>query len=113
VAISFFANSAPSAAPKTATLTISGHNATNFPPTQTWIFPLTATITAPVALDAALVVDHSGSMTDTLGSRVKMDAAVAASQLFVELLRPDLDDRATIVKFNQIPEVVTGMTPVT
>jgi hypothetical protein len=112
VAVSFFANAAPSASPKSAVLTLSGHNATNFPPTQTWSFPLTAVITAPVALDVALVVDHSGSMNDSLGSRVKMDAAVSASQLFVELLRPDLDDRTAIVRFNHLPDVVVPMTPV-
>lgn len=112
VAVSFFANATPSTLPKTATLTISGHNATNFPPAQTWTFPLTAMIVAPVALDVALIVDHSGSMNDSLGSRVKMDAAVSASQLFVELLRPDLDDRTAVVRFNQQPDVVVPIAPV-
>ena len=113
VAVSFFANGMPSAMPKSATLTLSGSNAINFPPTQTWVFPLSATIVPGVALDVALVVDHSGSMSDSLGTRVKMDAAVSASELFVELLRPDLDDRTAIVRFNHLPEVVVPMTPVT
>jgi len=112
VALSFFANAAPGATPRTGTLTLSGHNATNFPPTQTWLFPLTAVITAPVALDVALVVDHSGSMNDSLGSRVKIDAAVSASQLFVELLRPDLDDRVALVRFNHLPDLLVPMTHV-
>jgi hypothetical protein len=107
VAVSFFANDVPKIA--NATLTISGHNATNFPPTQTWTIPLTAEITPPVALDVALVVDRSGSMNDALGSRVKIDAAVAASQLFVELLRPDLDDRVGVVRFNHLPDVIVPM----
>ena len=110
IAVSFFADDMPRLA--NATLTISGHNATNYPSTQTWAIPLSAEITPPVALDVALVVDHSGSMNDSLGSRVKIDAAVAASQLFVELLRPDLDDRVGIVRFNHLAEVVVGMTPV-
>ena len=112
VAISFFANSTPNAAPKSATLTLSNSNAVNATLGQTWVFPLSATIVPGVALDVALVVDHSGSMSDSLGSRVKMDAAVSASELFVELLRPDLDDRTAIVRFNQLPEVVVPMTPV-
>jgi len=112
VAISFFAGAAPSPTSKSATLTLSGHNATNFPPTQTWTFPLSVVITAPVAVDVALVVDHSGSMNDALGSRVKIDAAISASQLFVELLRPDLDDRVAVVRFDQSPDVVVPMTPV-
>jgi hypothetical protein len=112
VAVSFFANAAPSAAAKSANLTLSNHNATNFPPTQTWVFPLTALITAPVAVDVALVVDRSGSMNDALGGRVKMDAAISASQLFTELLRPDLDDRVAVVRFDQAPDVVVPMSPV-
>jgi hypothetical protein len=110
VAVSFFANDTPKIA--SATLTIRGQNATNVPPSQTWTIPLTAEITPPVALDVALVVDHSASMGDALGARVKMDAAVAASELFVELLRPDLDDRVAVVRFNHLPEVVVPMSPV-
>lgn len=110
VAVSFFAGVAPKLA--TATLTLSGHNATNFPPAKTWSFPLTAEITPPVALDVALVVDRSDSMNDALGSRVKMDAAISASQLFVQLLRPDLDDRVAVARFNNDRNVVVPMTAV-
>jgi hypothetical protein len=110
VAISFFAVDPPGMV--NATLTLSGHNATNVPPAQTWVFPLTAEITPPVALDVASVVDHSGSMSDPLGSRVKMDAAVSASQLLVQLLRPDLEDRVSLVRFNHQPEVIDAITPV-
>lgn len=111
VAVSFVAADTPRLA--TATLTLSGSNATNSPAGQTWAFPLTAEITPPVPLDVAVVVDHSGSMNDPLGSRVKMEAAVSATQLFVELLRPDLDDRAAIVRFNHLPDVVVPMTSIT
>ena len=110
VAIAFFAGNPPNIA--NATLTLSGHNATNFPPSRTWIFPLTAEITPPVAIDAALVVDRSDSMTHNLGSRVKMDAAISASQLFVELLRPNLDDRVAIARFNNDRNVIVPMTAV-
>jgi hypothetical protein len=110
VAVSFFANDPPKIA--AATLILSGHNATNFPAAQTWVFPLSAEITPPVALDVVSVVDHSGSMNDPLGSRVKIDAAVSASQLLVQLLRPDLDDRFALLRFNERPEVIVGMSAV-
>lgn len=111
VAISFHAGVAP---PKTAgaTLTLHGHNASNVPVGMTWVFPLTAVITPPIALDVALVVDRSDSMNASLGSRVKIAAAVSASELFVELLRPDLDDRVAIVRFSDDPEVRVPMTAV-
>ena len=110
VAVAFFAGVPPKVA--SATLTLSNHNATNFPAAQTWVFPLSAEITPPVALDVALVVDRSDSMNAALGSRVKIDAAISASELFVELLRPDLDDRVAIARFNNQRNVVVPMTAV-
>ena len=110
VAISFFASDPPKLA--SATLTLSSHNATNVPATQTWTFPLSAEIIPPVALDVGLVIDRSGSMQDPLGSRVKIDAAVSASQLLVELLRADLEDRVAVVRFNEVPQTVVAMTAV-
>jgi hypothetical protein len=110
VAVSFFANNISKVV--SGTLTLSSHNATNFPASQSWTFPLSAEIIPPVALDVGLVVDRSGSMNDTLGSRVKMEAAISASQLFVELLRADLDDRVAVTKFNHIPDIVVSMSSV-
>ncbi len=111
VAVAFFAG--VPAKIVSASLTLSGHNATNVPASQTWTFPLTAEITPPVALDVALVVDRSDSMNASLGSRIKLDAAIASSQLFVQLLRPDLDDRVAVVRFNNDRNVVVPITPVT
>lgn len=108
--IAFGVFQAPSTAG--ATLTISGHNATNAPASQTWVYPLTATITPPVALDVAVVVDRSDSMNQALGSRIKVDAAISASELLVELLRPDLDDRVAVVRFNNDRNVIRGIVPV-
>ena len=110
VPVVFFAGVPPKIA--TATLTLSNHNATNHPPGQTWTFPLLAEITNPVAVDVALVVDRSDSMNAALGSRVKIEAAIAASQLFVELLRPNLDDRVAVVRFNNDHNVVQPITHV-
>jgi hypothetical protein len=111
VGIAFFANVAPKSC--SATLTLSGSNATNVPPAQTWTFPLTAEIVAPAAVDAGLIIDHSGSMNDPLGTKKKIDAAVAGAQLFVEMLRTDMDDRVNVVKFNQAADVVQPMVLVT
>ncbi|MDQ3668004.1 MAG: choice-of-anchor D domain-containing protein, partial [Acidobacteriota bacterium] len=110
VAIAFFAGDSPKIA--NATLTLSGHNASNFPAAKTWVFPLSAEITPPIAVDVSLVVDRSDSMNQSLGSRVKMDAAIAASQLFVELLRPNLDDRVAVARFNNQRNVLVPMTRV-
>ena len=110
MAIAFFAGGAPKVA--NATLTLSGSNATNFPADKTWVFPLIAETTKPVALDVGLVVDRSDSMNDSLGSRVKIEAAISASQLFVELLRPDVDDRVAVARFNNDRNVVVAMSPV-
>jgi hypothetical protein len=110
VAISFFSDGAPRIV--SAMLTLGNHNATNFPSSQTWVFPLTAEVTPPTALDVALVVDRSDSMNDALGSRVKIDAAISASQLFVELLRPDMDDRVAVARFNNDRNVVIPITAV-
>lgn len=107
VAVAFAGNTAPGVV--NATLTLSGHNATNFAPGMTWAFPLVAEITPPVALDVGLVIDRSHSMNQTLGTRVKMDAAISASQLFVELLRADRNDRAAVVRFNNDRNVVVPM----
>ena len=82
-------------------------------PVFTRDYPLSVEIVPPIPLDISLVIDNSGSMNDPLGSRTKIEAAVSAGQLFVELLRPDLDDRVALVKFNTSPAVVQSMTAVT
>jgi hypothetical protein len=107
VAVSFFANSSPGN--YTANLVIDNHNADNVPGTQTWTFPLSATIIAPVPVDAVLVLDRSGSMAQLIGQRNKSEAAVAAGHLFIQLLRDSADDRAAIVRFNENPELLQGM----
>jgi Abnormal spindle-like microcephaly-assoc'd, ASPM-SPD-2-Hydin/von Willebrand factor type A domain len=110
VAVVFFANDVPRVT--SAELVIEGHNATNAVPAS-WTFPLSAEIVAGIALDATLVLDRSGSMSDPLGIRQKTDACIAAGQLFVELMRPDVGDRISLVRFNEQPDVVEAMTDVT
>ncbi len=110
VAVAFHANGAPGA--RSAELVIEGHNATNATQTS-WTYPLSAEIVALVAVDAALVLDRSGSMADPSGVRTKVDAEVSAGQLFAELARPDVEDRLAFIKFNTIPDAFQPITPVT
>lgn len=111
VAVTFFANATPPHA-ASANLIIEGHNATNTT-TASWTFPLSANIVAPIAVDATLVLDRSGSMTDPLGTRTKSEAEIAGARLFAQLIRPDLDDRLAIVKFDDVPDVLEPLTHVT
>lgn len=107
VAVAFHAGAAAGPNPYSAQLEIrvvpGGPSAT---------FPLSARITPAVPIDAVLVIDRSGSMTGNAGTRTKMDAALAASRLFVEMLRPDADDRAAIVSFSDAPQVDQAIVPV-
>ena len=80
--------------------------------------PLEAVIIDTVAIDAALVLDRSLSMDDFTtdmpaqpgGDRRKVDACVAAAHLFVDLLRPEVADRISVVRFNEQPDVLQEMT---
>ncbi len=110
LAVSFFADGA--SATNSASLVIDQHNADNFLPTQTWTFPLTAEVIDPAPVDAVLVLDRSGSMNDIIGERNKMEAALAAGRLFVQMLRDSADDRAAVVAFDTAPQAVQGMLPV-
>ena len=111
VAVAFFANDTPRTT--NAQLIIENINATNVPSGTTYSFNLTAEIIASVAVDAGLVLDRSGSMAELAGARTKSEAAIAAGRLFAQLIRPDVDDRLTVVKFNQTPEVLEPIALVT
>lgn len=105
--IAFFANDAP---PKIAQaqLIIYNHNATNIAQPEI-SYDLQAEIVAAVSVDVELVLDRSGSMGDDSGDRTKIETAISAGQLFVELMRPNVQDRVGIVKFNNNPEVVSSI----
>ena len=97
VAVSFFADSAANA-------TYSAQLEIDNPTTGTaTTFQLSARITPPVAIDALLVLDNSGSMADPIGTRNKMEAAIAGGQLLVQLLRENADDRAAIITYSDTP----------
>ncbi|MBN2653675.1 MAG: choice-of-anchor D domain-containing protein [Nitrospirae bacterium] len=110
VAVAFYANDAPRSV--SVDLVIDSHNATNTT-TASWTIPLQAQIIAVEAVDAILVLDRSGSMDQSLGSRKKIDAALAGGQLFAELSRENVEDRLGIVRYNQTPEIVQSITDIT
>jgi hypothetical protein len=105
--IAFFANVAP--APVSARLEIFNHNDTTSGAPASFLINLAATVTNPVSVDVELVLDRSGSMADPSGSRVKIETARDAARLFVELSRPDVQDRIGLVRFNTVPENVASI----
>jgi len=108
--VTFYANDAPRTAQ--SQLVIYNHNATNGLPNEL-TYDLQGEITAPIAVDVQLVMDRSGSMSDPSGERIKIDTAIDAGQLFVEMMRPDVEDRLGIVKFNDTPELVSSIQNIT
>ncbi len=62
----------------------------------------------PVPMDNVLVLDRSGSMSESAGSRTKIQALQSAAQLYYDLLRPDpgdgSGDQIGFVKYNQTAE---------
>lgn len=95
----------------TARLVIEGHNDPIAPPEITYALSVDVSRRQPV--DAVLVLDRSGSMADTLGSRTKQAAAIDAAQLFASLMRPDVTDRLAVVAFESKPSVVAQIAAVT
>lgn len=86
-----------------ARLVITGHNATNTA-TASWEIPLIAAVLDPIPVDIALVLDRSGSMADPIGSRNKMEAALAGANLLVQMLRDTANDRCAIIAYETLPE---------
>lgn len=108
VAVNFWATGAPG--PRSATLTLEQLSGGAVVASQD--YPLSAVVVPGVALDLAAALDRSGSMADPVCERQKSDAAIEAGQLLVQLMRPDVDDRVATVRFNQNPEPIQPITPV-
>ncbi len=106
IGVAFHAGAEP--ATINAELVIDNHNDPHNA-TASWTIPLRAEIIALENLDAVVVLDRSGSMTDPLGDRRKMEAAISGAQLFIQLMRVNVDDRAAIIKYNHESEVVAEM----
>ncbi|MGH8242796.1 MAG: choice-of-anchor D domain-containing protein, partial [Steroidobacteraceae bacterium] len=108
-AVTFFADAAPGLS--NAQLVIDNHNDASAPAVLT--FPLEANIVEVINVDVHLVLDRSGSMSETSGPRSKIATAIDAGHLFVQLGRPDVDDRIGLTKFNQAPNVFSTIAPIT
>lgn len=65
---------------------------------------LTGIGTSPTPIDSVLVLDRSGSMSETAGDRRKIDAMQSAVDLYTHLLRPEVGagtgDALGFVKYN-------------
>jgi DNA-binding beta-propeller fold protein YncE len=67
----------------------------------------------PALVDACLVLDRSGSMTQSIGSQTKMSALKTAAKLFVDLARADRGDRIGVADFDDIATLDLALTPIT
>ena len=108
-AVTFFANDVP--ATVTGQLIIDNHN--DAVAQASFVLPLEATIVDAFSVDVDLVLDRSGSMGGSSGPRIKIDTAIDAGRLFVQLGRPNIDDRIGMVKFNQTPAIFSALTALT
>lgn len=112
VAVVFFADPAHGLGPANATLTIGNHNDPAAP--ATFPFALAANIVAGNVVDVAAVFDKSGSMGDAIpGGGHKVDAAVQAGQLLVQLIPPDLGNRVGVTRFSTTADSFEAMQEVT
>jgi hypothetical protein len=108
--VTFFADGTPGIV--SGQLIIDNHNALGgAPPSFTFI--LQADIVSVINVDAEVVLDRSGSMAETSGSRNKSATSIDAARLFVQLARAGVDDRIGLVKFNNVPQVFSPITAVT
>lgn len=67
----------------------------------------------PVRIEAALVLDRSGSMRQPAGAQSKMDTLARAADTFVDLMRPDVGDKLTVVAFDDRSTTVLPLTEIT
>ena len=100
----------PLGGPYTGTLTINNINDLTAAPVTV---NLTGSVIAGKTLDVALVLDRSGSMSETTGSDTKIGAVKRASRVFFRLLRPDVGDRAALVQFNTTADLLKSLTAIT
>ncbi|MBV6419598.1 MAG: hypothetical protein DAHOPDDO_00821 [Ignavibacteriaceae bacterium] len=94
----------------TIILQISGNDPTNLTDEVT----LTGKGIPPVPIDAVLVLDRSGSMSMTAGSRTKIEALQKAASCFTNLLRQTIPNNATsdrigLVRYNHNNDVYLSL----
>lgn len=67
----------------------------------------------PVRVEAALVLDRSGSMRQPAGAQSKMDTLARAADTFVDLMRANVGDKLTVVAFDDDSTAVLPLTEIT
>lgn len=72
-------------------------------------YSLTAKVVPMIPVDVGLVLDRSQTMGDSLGARRKIEALARAGELLVLMLRPNEEDRLSMVSFNEQPKVLQEM----
>lgn len=82
----------------------------NDPGNETTTVILTGEGISPVPIDSVLVLDRSGSMSDTAGARQKIHAMRDAADLYTHLLRPETGgsgtgDKIGFVKYNDTNQI--------
>lgn len=76
---------------------------------KTWTIPIAANTVARKTAAAALVLDHSGSMSDDAGNGVtKVQSLRDAASIFVDVMLEG--DAASVVRFNQTADLLAGVT---
>ena len=76
---------------------------------KTWTVPITANTVARKTAAAALVLDHSGSMSEDAGNGVtKIQSLRDAASIFVDVMLEG--DAASVVRFNQTADLLAGVT---
>ncbi|MEM7074633.1 MAG: choice-of-anchor D domain-containing protein [Pseudomonadota bacterium] len=106
----FYADAAPAMA--TADLTIDNHNDTSAP--NSFTLTLSAEIIAGQVVDVVAVFDRSGSMSDAIPSGgTKMQAAIQAGRLLVNLIPPDIENRVAATSYADTATTFLGIGEVT
>jgi hypothetical protein len=76
---------------------------------RTWTIPITANTVARKTAAAALVLDHSGSMTEDRGDGVsKIQSLREAASIFVDVMLEG--DGVALVRFDQTADLLAGVT---
>jgi Mg-chelatase subunit ChlD len=104
---------APDGGPYNGTLRINNILNDPSPPAQPVDIALEGVVVPAKTVDVALVLDRSGSMSEPMAIGTKESAVRSASRLFVELMRPDVGDRLSLVQFNDNVDVFMPMTAIT
>ncbi|MEO1550310.1 MAG: choice-of-anchor D domain-containing protein [Pseudomonadota bacterium] len=111
VAVAFHADGAPPLSAN-ANLVIDMHNDASAAPA--FVLPLSAEVIAGNTVDAVAVLDRSGSMGDAVpGGGTKMQAAIQAGRLLVNLLPPDLGNRVAATSYAADAVTFLGMDEIT